>query len=86
MTRTDLIAAVAATMIATATPVAALTVEASEINIVAPAETGLAPRQQLGGEFWNGARWNGVFTDDTALSDDAIDAFLDAIDPIKAAA
>ena len=85
MFRTDLIAAAAATMIAAA-PVAALTVQTAEITVVAPAETGLAPQQQLSGEFWNGSRWNGVFTDETALSDDAIDAFLAAIDPVKAAA
>jgi Spy/CpxP family protein refolding chaperone len=86
MFRTDLIAAAAAALIAAATPVAALTVDASEINVVAPAETGLAPQQQLSGEFWNGARWNGVLSDETALSDEAIDAFLAAIDPVKAAA
>ena len=86
MFRTDLIAAAAATMIAVAaTPVVALTVEASAITIVAAAETGLVPQQQLTGEFWNGARWNGVMTDETALSDEAIDAFLAAIDPVKAA-
>jgi hypothetical protein len=77
MFRTDLIAAAAATMIAAAaTPVVALTVDGAEITVVAPAETGLALQQPLTGEFWNGARWNGVFTDETALSDDAIDAFL----------
>jgi hypothetical protein len=75
MFRTDLIAAAAATLIA-ATPVAALTVEAPAVTIVAPAETGLAPQQQLTGEFWNGSRWNGVLTDETALSDAAIDALL----------
>ena len=84
MFRTDLIAAAAATMIAAAaTPVASLTTDAAEITVVAPAQAGLVPQQQLSGEFWNGARWNGVFTDETALSDDAIDAFLAGI---KAAA
>jgi hypothetical protein len=87
MFRTDLIAAAAATMIAAAaTPVATLTVEAAQIVAVAPALAGLVPQQQLTGEFWNGARWNGVFTDEAAMSDDAIDAFLAAIDPLKAAA
>jgi hypothetical protein len=38
-----------------------------------------AAQQQLTGEFWNGMRWNGVLTDETALSDDAIDAFLAGI-------
>jgi hypothetical protein len=76
MFRTDLIAAAAATMIAAAaTPVVALTVEGAEIAVVAAAQAGMAP-QALTGEFWNGSRWNGVFTDETALSDDAIDAFL----------
>ena len=76
MFRTDLIAAAAATMIAAAaTPVVALTVEGSEIAVITSTQPGLAP-QPLTGEFWNGARWNGVFTDETALSDDAIDAFL----------
>ncbi|MBV9835096.1 MAG: hypothetical protein JO055_11860 [Alphaproteobacteria bacterium] len=84
MFRTDLIAAAAATMIAAA-PVAAVTVQTAEITVVAPAQAGTVP-QQLSGEFWNGSRWNGVFTDETALSDDAIDAFLAAIDPVKAAA
>ena len=83
MFRTDLIAAAAATMIAAAaTPVVTLTVEGSEIAVVAR----VASKAQLGGEFWNGSRWNGVFTDETALSDDAIDTFLAAIDPAKAAA
>ena len=81
MFRTDLIAAAAATMIAAAaTPVVTLTVEGSEIAVVAR----VASPAKLGGEFWNGARWNGVFTDETTLSDDAIDAFLAAIDPVKA--
>ena len=79
MFRTDLIAAAAATMIAAAaTPVVTLTTDAAEITVVAPAQAGLVP-QQLSGEFWNGARWNGVLTDETALSDDAIDAFLAGI-------
>jgi hypothetical protein len=87
MFRTDLIAAAAATMIAAAaTPVVTLTVEGSDIAVIAAAETGLVPQQPLTGEFWNGARWNGVMTDETALSDDAIDAFLADIDPVKAAA
>ena len=76
MFRTDLIAAAAATMItAAATPVATPTIEGSQIAVVAH----VAVPAQLSGEFWNGARWNGVFTDETALSDDAIDAFLAAI-------
>ena len=38
-----------------------------------------AASQSLTGEFWNGARWNGVLTDETALPDDAIDTFLAGI-------
>ena len=76
MFRTDLIAAAAATMIAAAaTPVVTLTVEGPEIAVIVR----VAAQAQLGGEFWNGARWNGVFTDETALSDDAIDAMLASI-------
>ena len=87
MFRTDLIAAAAATMIAAAaTPVATLTADAAEITVVAPAQADLVAQQQLSGEFWNGSRWNGVFTDETALSDDAIDAMLAAIEPTKIAA